>query len=380
MQEVEGYLGGERDYTKLRGETGPLVYPAGFLYFYSLLYYITRHGKDVRLAQYIFAALYVLTMAFVFAILRRCKKFPTYGMIFMALSKRLHSIYVLRLFNDGVAILIFYISLWCLLNKRFNWCAVWFSVAISIKMNILLFVPALGLIFYQSLGLLQSFRLIMIIVTVQALIGSPFLLTYPHQYLSKAFEFKRVFFYRWTVNWRMLPQEIFLSPKFSTLLTISHLLTLVVFAWTRWCRAFSEEGMIQLLIRGLKSWNRPASKLIAGDLTPDYIVKVFFTSNMIGILFARSLHYQFYCWYAHQLVFLIWLTPYHLLLRLIVMSLMEYSWNVYPATTISSSILLVCNLMVLIGIWLSPNDSLREIDRPSKKSRYFTGRSKNKKS
>ena len=36
MQEVKGFLDGERDYYNLRGDTGPLVYPAGFVYVYSV--------------------------------------------------------------------------------------------------------------------------------------------------------------------------------------------------------------------------------------------------------------------------------------------------------------------------------------------------------
>ena len=47
MQEVKGYLDGERNYFNLSGDTGPLVYPAGFVYVFSGLYWITNHGTDI---------------------------------------------------------------------------------------------------------------------------------------------------------------------------------------------------------------------------------------------------------------------------------------------------------------------------------------------
>lgn len=42
------------------------------------------------------------------------------------------------------------------------------------------------------------------------------------------------------------------------------------------------------------------------------IYTILFTSNVVGIVFARSLHYQFYAWYAHQVVFLLWQAPFEL--------------------------------------------------------------------
>jgi len=73
MQQVSQYLSGERDYVKIQGGTGPLVYPAAHVYIYSLLYWITEKGRDIRLAQGVFAAVYLLTLGGVMACYRRAE-------------------------------------------------------------------------------------------------------------------------------------------------------------------------------------------------------------------------------------------------------------------------------------------------------------------
>ncbi|EFC49229.1 predicted protein [Naegleria gruberi] len=44
MEEVKGFLNGDWDYSHLHGQTGPLVYPALFVYIYSILNIITLDG------------------------------------------------------------------------------------------------------------------------------------------------------------------------------------------------------------------------------------------------------------------------------------------------------------------------------------------------
>ncbi|KAF3326565.1 dol-P-Man:Man(5)GlcNAc(2)-PP-Dol alpha-1,3-mannosyltransferase isoform X3 [Carex littledalei] len=60
---VDGFLSGERDYSKLKGDTGPLVYPAGFLYVYSLVKFVT--GGHVFPAQILFGVMYIINLALV---------------------------------------------------------------------------------------------------------------------------------------------------------------------------------------------------------------------------------------------------------------------------------------------------------------------------
>lgn len=65
MEQVSQFVSGERDYTKIKGGTGPLVYPAAHVYTYTGLYHLTNKGQDIFLAQQIFAVLYMATLALV---------------------------------------------------------------------------------------------------------------------------------------------------------------------------------------------------------------------------------------------------------------------------------------------------------------------------
>lgn len=70
----------------------------------------------------------------------------------------------------------------------------------------------------------------------QLLLGLPFLLDNPVGYVSRAFDLGRQFMFKWTVNWRFLPEWLFLNRYFHLLLLSAHLLTLLLFAFRRWKR------------------------------------------------------------------------------------------------------------------------------------------------
>lgn len=73
MQQIEQYVHGERDYAKIKGDTGPLVYPAAHLYIYRILYALTDEGRDIRLAQVVFAILYLFSLAMAMLCYRQAK-------------------------------------------------------------------------------------------------------------------------------------------------------------------------------------------------------------------------------------------------------------------------------------------------------------------
>ncbi|PRP83356.1 hypothetical protein PROFUN_09337 [Planoprotostelium fungivorum] len=340
MQEVAGvFVDKELDYSKLRGDTGPLVYPAGFVYIYGALYWLTDRGADIFSAQLLFAAIYMIFTAVVFDIYRRSAVTPPWALVLLCLSKRIHSIFVLRLFNDCIAMLLLYCAVLLFIKKRWSWGCFVFSLAVSVKMNVLLFAPGLLLLLLKRFGVWGTIPKLAICASLQVILGLPFLLTYPVSYFHGSFDFGRQFFYIWTVNLKFLPEDIFLDKRLALGLLLCHVTALVVFLFVRWCRW--EGGVVKSVREGYEP-------------TAEHIVTVLFTSNFIGIVFARSLHFQFYSWYFHTLPHLLWCTDLPTPIRLIIMFLIEIVWNVFPSRAWSSSILATCHLIILVSLLMKP--------------------------
>jgi len=353
MDECSGFLNGTTDYMLLKGDTGPLVYPAGFVYIFSALYYITGHGANIRLAQYIFLVFYMINLALVIRIYNKTAKCPPYVFIFMCCaSKRVHSIFVLRLFNDPVAMILFFIALNLFLDKRWTLGCVMFSAAVSVKMNIMLFSPGLFLVLIIEIGVVKTIAHIALCGLIQVLLGLPFLIENASGYLLRSFELSRQFDFKWTVNWRMLSAEVFADRRFHFMLLALHLAVLLLFAATKW-----KKNMKSLF--GLLDYR----KFEPTKLTSEEIVRVLFICNFVGIVFSRSLHYQFYIWYYHTLPYLLWCCNYSSAFRLLILGLIEMCWNIYPSTVISSTILHICHAAILFGLWKSDTQLLAQNDK-----------------
>lgn len=364
MSQVNGFLGGERDYNNLKGDTGPLVYPAGFLYIYSSFLYLT--GGHVYPAQILFGFLYIINHAIVLFIYVKTDVLPWWALCLLSLSKRVHSIFVLRLFNDCVAMTLLHAALLFLMHRRWNLGLIVFSVAVSVKMNVLLYAPPLLLLMLKAMDIGGVLLALAGAALVQILLGFPFLVSHPVAYISGAFNLGRVFIHFWSVNFKFIPEPVFVSKGFAIFLLAAHLIALAAFAHYRWCK--HEGGLLKFLhsryvfmrmrfallfSSSFKKHGKSSSSSIK-ILTKEHIVTTMFVGNFIGIVCARSLHYQFYSWYFYTLPYLLWRTRYPTLIRLILFVGVELCWNIYPSNNISSALLFCLHLIILWGLWSAP--------------------------
>lgn len=283
---------------------------------------------------------------------------PPYVFPLLILSKRLHSIFLLRLFNDCFAALALFTAIYFYQRKIFTIGSVAFSFGVGIKMSLLLGAPAIGIILVQVLPFKRAANALFLMAQVQFTLAVPFL-SNARGYLARSFELSRVFLYKWTVNWRFVGEDRFLSREFATALIILHLTLLATFVWTRWSRP-SGLSVPALISTALNPLPTEIQQQIYLDTTPTFIMTAILTSMAVGMLCARSLHYQFYAYIAWSTPFLLWKSGLHPVLIYTVWVAQEWAWNVYPSTDTSSKVVVGCLAVQVMAIWQGTRDDYKD--------------------
>jgi alpha-1,3-mannosyltransferase len=237
-------------------------------------------------------------------------------------------------------------------------------------MNLLLVIPGLGFVFLQALGIDRSVTQALIIAQSQSVFAYQFVRMNWRSYVGNAFQLNRQFLYKWTVNWRFVPESTFLSAPFALGLLAAHVSLLLIFAFTRWT-APSKRSLPDTLRLFLATYPLGESDLtdaISARVSPTFIMTTLLTSNAIGMLCARSLHYQFYAWAAWATPFLLWRAGMHPVLIYGTWAAQEWAWNVYPSTPESSMVAVGALVVTVAGVWWGTgSEGLTDVTEKGKK-------------
>lgn len=266
---------------------------------------------------------------------------------------------MLRCFNDCFAT--FFLWLAILLFQHGSWLtgSLVYSWGVGIKMSLLLVLPMVGILIFFTQGVFGTVAVLGSMGALQLLTATPFL-RFPWAYLSRAFEFSRQFFFKWTVNWRFVGEDVFLSKQFSYTLLALHASVLLTFIVTRWLPPTGKS--LPDVLRATFSQNQNWGPLHKG-FSPKYILTTILTANVIGLLFARSLHYQFYAYLAWSTPYLLWRSGQHPVSQYVLWAAQEWAWNVFPSTPLSSAVVVGVMAITVALVWIGTADDVPSAQR-----------------
>lgn len=161
--------------------------------------------------------------------------------------------------------------------------------------------------------------------------------------MHKAFELSRVFTYKWTVNWKFLPEDLFVSKELALGLLSAHIFFLILFLQ----KHFNILGTFRAVLY------KPFAIYEPFPIRSEVVVTSMFVINYVGIVFARTLHYQFYSWFYPTLPYLLWKTNMPMLFKIKSLIAAEYAFNTFPATAPSSLVLQLMNFFLLVSLYFS---------------------------
>jgi alpha-1,3-mannosyltransferase len=239
---------------------------------------------------------------------------------------------------------------------------------------LLLVLPAIGVILLLGRGFWPGLRLAWLMAQVQFAIGIPFIMKNSRGYAARAFELSREFKFEWTVNWRMLGEDVFLSKTFAIFLLACHVTALLVFISQRWLQPTGRplSAMMPSFLQLKSPFTLQEQLRISHYVTPEYVMTTMLSANVIGLLFARSLHYQFYAYLAWASPYLLWRATEDPFIVLLIWAAQEWAWNVFPSTDLSSRVTVGAMLATVVLVYRGtarlalPSSQTRKIEAKNK--------------
>lgn len=90
---------------------------------------------------------------------------------------------------------------------------------------------------------------------------------------------------------------------------------------------------------------------VSERVTPLLVMDAMLGSIAIGLLCARSLHYQFYAYIAWSTPYLLWRSGLGPVWVVVNWALQEIAWLTYPSTNSSSSIAVIQLFLAVASVW-----------------------------
>lgn len=264
---------------------------------------------------------------------------------------------MLRCFNDGIAALCLWAALFCFQRRQWTLGMLAYAWGLGTKMSLLLSLPAVGVVLLYGRGFRGALRLALVLLQIQFAIAIPFLAVNPWGYLGRAFELSRQFFFRWTVNWRFVGEEVFLSKPFALGLLSVHAGLLLLFATTRWLRPAGVTSVSSLVsfvtpfLQFSSPFTESEEETLSRAASPQFVLTTVLTANLVGLLTARSLHYQFYAYLAWTTPYLLWRSGVNPVVQYVLWAAQEWAWNVFPSTPVSSGVVVGVMAVTVAFVW-----------------------------
>ena len=102
-------------------------------------------------------------------------------------------------------------------------------------------------------------------------------------------------------------------------------------------------------------------------VTPDFVMTSILAANVVGLLFARSLHYQFYAYLAWSTPFLLWRALPNAALVYPLWLLQEWAWNVFPSTSESSTAAVAVMATTVLVVYAGTRNDGIAVRKPAAK-------------